>query len=50
MRVLTFLALVSLVCAASACTDSKRSELKSPCVGAEGSPCEHRPINNWWMT
>ncbi|MEZ5690755.1 MAG: hypothetical protein R3D71_03720 [Rickettsiales bacterium] len=21
-------------------------DLKSPCVGAEGSPCERRPVNN----
>ncbi|MEQ1705792.1 MAG: hypothetical protein ABL867_07475 [Rickettsiales bacterium] len=23
-----------------------RPDLKSPCVGAEGSPCERRPVNN----
>lgn len=26
------------------------SELKSPCVGKEGSPCgPHRPVNDWWL-
>ena len=25
-------------------------ELKSPCVGAEGSPCgPTRSVNDWWM-
>lgn len=23
----------------------KREDLKSPCVGAEGSPCDRRPVN-----
>lgn len=27
-----------------ACT-SKQVDLKSPCVGAEGSPCDRRPVN-----
>lgn len=22
-------------------------DLKSPCVGAEGSPCDRRPVNDW---
>ncbi|MEI6730901.1 MAG: hypothetical protein WCL30_06530 [Pseudomonadota bacterium] len=25
------------------------SDLKSPCVGASGSPCDRRPVNNWWL-
>ena len=24
-------------------------QLKSPCVGINGSPCEHIPVNNWWL-
>jgi hypothetical protein len=24
-------------------------DLKSPCVGAEGSPCDRQPVNDWWM-
>ncbi len=27
---------------------SKIEDLKSPCVGAEGSPCDRRPVNDWW--
>ncbi len=27
----------------------KPHELKSPCVGASGSPCEKRPVNDWWL-
>ncbi len=30
--------------------DGKRDDLKSPCVGAEDSPCgPKRPVNGWWM-
>ena len=29
----------------SACT-RPQPDLKSPCVGAEGSPCERRAVNN----
>lgn len=32
----------------SACSNEK-ADLKSPCVGGAGSPCEHRPVNDWWM-
>lgn len=24
------------------------TDLKSPCVGAEGSPCDRRPVNDGW--
>ena len=27
----------------------KDTDLKSPCVGAEGSPCDRRPVNDWWL-
>jgi hypothetical protein len=30
----------------SACT-SEKQDMKSPCVGAEGSPCARRPVNTW---
>lgn len=26
-----------------------QSDLKSPCVGADGSPCVRRPVNDWWV-
>jgi len=29
----------------SACGGT-RPDLKSPCVGGEGSPCDRRPVNN----
>lgn len=35
--------LLSIAGGVSAC--SGNSELKSPCVGAEKSPCERRPVN-----
>ncbi len=32
----------------SGCTN-KSPTLKSPCVGASGSPCDERtPVNDWW--
>ncbi len=31
----------------SACAD-KVEDLKSPCVGGDGSPCARRPVNDWW--
>lgn len=36
----------ALVCGLPACSNLKKdTELKSPCVGAEGSPCVRRPVN-----
>ncbi len=36
--------------ALTGCTGSKREDLKSPCVGAEDSPCgPRRPVNDWWL-
>ncbi len=33
----------------SACSAPK-TDLKSPCVGAQGSPCGPRhDVNGWWM-
>lgn len=35
--------------ALSACSFPK-TDLTSPCVGAEGSPCGPRvPVNDWWL-
>ena len=39
--------LLSLLSALTACSQ-KIEDLKSPCVGAEGSPCDRRPVNDWW--
>ena len=41
--VLIAIALVSL----NACSDPT-PDLKSPCVGADGSPCVRRPVNDGW--
>lgn len=40
--------ILTAVLLASACSN-KQPDLLSPCVGAEGSPCERRPVNDWWM-
>jgi hypothetical protein len=37
--------IVAVLASLSACSRPK-PDLKSPCVGAEGSPCERRPVNN----
>lgn len=26
-----------------------KTDLKSPCAGIDGSPCERRPVNDWWL-
>ncbi len=34
----------------AACS-GQREDLKSPCVGAAGSPCgPHRPVNDSWLS
>jgi hypothetical protein len=40
----TLFSLVLGVLVLSGCA-SEIKDLKSPCVGAEGSPCERRPVN-----
>jgi hypothetical protein len=43
---MTRLLLISVVLATlGACSNNKVEDLKSPCVGAEGSPCDRRPVN-----
>ncbi|MDE3059792.1 MAG: hypothetical protein KGJ06_02130 [Pseudomonadota bacterium] len=32
----------------SGCSN-KEPDLKSPCVGADGSPCARRPVNDEWL-
>lgn len=45
-----FLCLMMLAIPLAGCS-GEREELKSPCVGNEGSPCGPRhPVNNWWLT
>ncbi len=34
-----------------ACDSISRPDLKSPCVGADDSPCgPKRHVNDWWMS
>jgi len=41
--------LILSLLAISACAE-KREDLRSPCVGAEDSPCgPRRDVNAWWM-
>jgi hypothetical protein len=43
---------IGLLCltAITACEGGDREDLKSPCVGAEDSPCgEKRRVNDWWL-
>lgn len=44
MVVLKLLAAMVVVSALSACSNP-HPDLKSPCVGSEGSPCDRRPVN-----
>ena len=32
----------------SACS-LPHSDMKSPCVGGDGSPCARHPVNDWWL-
>lgn len=45
VRVLMIVLAMTLVVGCS----KKRDDLKSPCVGAAGSPCEKRSVNAWWQ-
>lgn len=48
MKTLALFLLLALPLAA--CTAPAQRDLKSPCVGAEGSPCDRRPVNDWWLS
>lgn len=46
----TRIALILIFLAAASGCEKETHELKSPCVGAEGSPCgDKRPVNAWWL-
>lgn len=45
VRVLMLVLALTVVAGCS----KKREDLRSPCVGAENSPCTKRPVNAWWM-
>lgn len=46
MRNIVFL---TIACLFIVGCSSKTREVKSPCAGAEGSPCERRPVNDTWL-
>lgn len=48
MTIRNVLATSILLALLSAC-DTPYADMKSPCVGAEGSPCERHPVNDWWL-
>jgi hypothetical protein len=49
MKFSRILATTLIIGLLSACSYPK-SDLMSPCVGAEGSPCGPRvPVNDWWL-
>ncbi len=39
---------IAILMLLTACA-APHSDLTSPCVGIEGSPCEHHPVNDWWL-
>ena len=42
--------IIGLCCALAGCSASKNENLKSPCVGVEGSPCgPKKSVNDWWQ-
>ncbi|MCP5361755.1 MAG: hypothetical protein H6908_03840 [Hyphomicrobiales bacterium] len=43
MKKIVFILLIAIM--AQGC-QKKQPELKSPCVGAENSPCDRRPVNS----
>jgi hypothetical protein len=52
LRSIRFMLALVLVCGGlTACGDiGEREDLKSPCAGAEGSPCgDKRSVNDWWL-
>ncbi len=43
MKKFTIIAVIAL--SVNACSSREPENLKSPCVGASGSPCDRTPIN-----
>lgn len=39
----------SILLALLAACSTPYADIKSPCVGAAGSPCDRRPVNDWWI-
>ena len=47
-KIYSAISLLVLLSIFSGCS-APYSELKSPCAGAAGSPCERRPVNDKWL-
>lgn len=45
---MTRLVLIGVLLAVLSGCSNRVTDLKSPCVGAENSPCDRRPVNDWW--
>jgi hypothetical protein len=52
MKAMTLVIMMLSVGLLSACGGGgDREDMKSPCVGIEGSPCgDRRHVNEWWLT
>lgn len=48
MKIRTALTISMMLLLLSGC-DLPYPDLKSPCAGADGSPCARRPVNDWWL-
>lgn len=47
---LTRILIISLLVLPLQACDYARPDLKSPCAGADGSPCgPKRSVNDWWL-
>jgi hypothetical protein len=40
-----YFVIIAMCFAVNACSDNEPENLMSPCVGANGSPCDHLPLN-----
>jgi hypothetical protein len=50
-KILSVMVLLLATAILPACQGGDRDDLKSPCVGTSGSPCDHlkRNVNDWWL-
>lgn len=48
MKFRVILASALLLGVLSACS-LPHKDMTSPCAGADGSPCDRHPVNDWWM-
>lgn len=48
-RIIPRILTIALAFAVLSGCSNQQTDLKSPCVGAEDSPCDRRPVNDWWI-